>query len=87
MGVVNDDGLARRIWEWLPARTDSRRVTLPGVIAAHFAVTTRVVAETLAEMEAGGYAIRDRAIGSGGWHRGKPYPGPEQPVEEALSLF
>jgi hypothetical protein len=66
---------ARRVWEWLPKRTDNSRVTLPVTIAASLGLQIREVAAILAEMERGGHAIRDAATGrQSGWHRGKPLP-------------
>jgi hypothetical protein len=71
---VND--LSSRIWEWLPGRTDCRRVTLPATIAAALGVPMRNVSVALAEMEQHGYVVRDSATGArSGWHRGTPPPG------------
>ncbi len=80
------------VWGWLPARTDSRRVTLPSTIAAALDIPTGEVSVALAEMERGGYVVRDAATGTrGGWHRGKPLPkaeGDDQPpAEEGLTLY
>jgi DNA-binding MarR family transcriptional regulator len=80
---VTED-IAQRIWEWLPARTDSRRVTLPSTIATALDLDQREVSVALAEMERGGHVVRDRATGrQSGWHRGTPLPGttPAQPEE------
>lgn len=80
--------LAARIWRWLPARADSRRVTLPGIIATSLGADLRDVGQTLARLEAAGHVVRDRAIGrQSGWHRGTPLP-TEQPTQpETLPLF
>lgn len=77
--------LHARLWAWLPARADRRRVTLPGVAAVALGVDAHAVAAALAEMERAGHAIRDRATGTrAGWHRGKPLPSaveiPEEPT-------
>ena len=67
--------LVSRIWGWLPGRTDSRRVTLPGTIAAALDVPVRDVSAALIEMERAGHVVRDSATGvRGGWHRGTPLP-------------
>lgn len=82
--------LARAIWLWLPARTDSRRVTLPDTIAAALALPPAEVRATLKAMDAGGHVVRDSATGtSSGWHRGKPLPAPPPDPEgpPPLSLF
>ncbi len=84
------DELARQVWEWLPGRTDSRRVTLPATCAAHLGVSAHEVALTLDRMESEGYAVRDRALGrQSGWHRGKPYPleSTSPDIVEAWGLF
>jgi hypothetical protein len=84
---VNPD-LARAIWEWLPARTDSRRVTLPGTIAAALSATHEDVQATLSAMAAAGHVVRDSATGtSSGWHRGTPIPTLALPAEPVLALF
>jgi len=71
--------LERRIWEWLPARPNRRRVTLPSVIAAELGVPLAKVQAALERMERAGYAVRDQATGrrSTSWHRGHPIPTPE----------
>lgn len=82
--------LAERIWQWLPARTDSRRVTLPSTIAIALDATAREVAETIADMERRGHVVRDRATGrQSGWHRGAPLPGapPAEPPPPELTLY
>lgn len=68
--------LERRVWEWLPARADRRRVTIPTVIANALAVPVAEVLAVLGRMETSGHAIRDRQQGqmSARWHRGLPYP-------------
>lgn len=80
---------AARIWAWLPARTDSRRVTLPGNIATALSVPTSDVVSELARMERAGHAIRDAARGPmSGWHRGTPIPTPPADDDEPeLTLF
>lgn len=76
MGRLSDEVLDRRIWAWLPARADRRRVTVPAVIAAAQGVPLAEVLAALERMETSGHAIRDRAQGrrSTSWHRGPPYP-------------
>lgn len=75
---------AARIWEWLPARSDSRRVTLPHTIAAALALPVAEVSAAMAAMERAGHVVRDRAIGrQSGWHRGTPIPEPPTNVETA----
>lgn len=84
--------LAVRIWQWLPGRTDCRRVTLPSTIAAALDAPIREVSTALMAMERHGHVVRDRATGSGGWHRGTPLPNtavaadsaPAAPVEPTL---
>lgn len=77
------DDLAARVWAWLPARFARDRVTAPSVIAAHLGVDAPQVLAVLAEMEHGGHAIRDRAVGPRtGWHRGTPLPALSVTVEE-----
>lgn len=69
------DDLARRIWQWLPARTDSRRVTLPVTIGSALDMPVREVIFVLSSMERDGHAVRDQAYGpQTGWHRGKSFP-------------
>ena len=84
------DDVAAHIWEWLPARTDSRRVTLPHTIAAALGLPVAEVSAAVAAMERAGHVVRDRAIGrQSGWHRGTPLPetqtGP--PGEEEWTLY
>lgn len=78
--------IATRLWEWLPARTDRRRVTSPAVAAAVLGYSLRemlMVYTALIEM---GCVLRDRA----GYHRSAPLPwetttpAPVLPVEEGL---
>ncbi len=72
----------REVWEWLPARTDTRRVTLPSTIAAVLSLPVASVSEALARMECTGNVVRNSAIGrQTGWHRGKPLPTVADPVE------
>lgn len=80
---------ARRIWEWLPARADSRRVTLPSTIAAALGLSMQEVTATLSELERAGHVTRDRATGrQSGWHRGTPLCPPSSGVAvESLPLF
>lgn len=87
MDFVSD--LARRIWEWLPARTDSRRVTLPHTIATALGANVRDVTTTLARMEDAGHVVRNRATGrQSGWHRGTPpQPPAADPAVAPLPLF
>jgi hypothetical protein len=81
---VNED-LARRIWEWLPGRTDGRRVTLPGTIAGALHLPVPEVVTALRHMEAVGHAVRDAATGpQTGWHRGTPPPAVEVQVAEEV---
>ena len=78
--------LAQRIWDWLPARADRRRVTDPPTIAAALAVPVHDVMTTLESMERAGHAIRDRRTGRRAhhWHRGVPYPAETAPPAEGL---
>lgn len=81
---------ARRIWEWLPGRADSRRVTLPHTIAATLGLPVAEVSAAVAAMERAGHVVRDRAVGrQSGWHRGTPLPDaePAVAVEEDPGLF
>lgn len=74
---------ARRIWAWLPARTDARRVTLPSTIAVALTLPLGDVSAALAGMERDGYVVRNRATGrQSGWHRGTPIPDPAGPAVE-----
>lgn len=81
--------LARRIWEWLPARTDSRRVTLPYTIATALDVDVRAVQMALDVMERTGNVVRNRVTGrQSGWHRGAPLEPPSPaPLADQASLF
>jgi hypothetical protein len=63
--------IEQAIWDWLPARADRRRTTVPPVIAANLGLEPRAVAEALHRMEAGGHAFQSRR---GSWHRGIPLP-------------
>jgi hypothetical protein len=83
VAVVTDD-IARQIWEWLPIRTDSRRVTLPHTVAAVLGLPVAEVSSAMAAMERAGHVVRNRAVGrQSGWHRGTPLPGlTATPVEE-----
>ena len=68
------DDIARQIWEWLPVRTDSRRVTLPHTAAAALALPVAEVSSAMAAMERAGHVVRNRAVGrQSGWHRGHRY--------------
>lgn len=70
---------ANRIWSWLPARCDSRRVTLPATIAAALDLPVDVVMVQLRELARFGYVVRDSSTGTmGGWHRGKALPAAEE---------
>lgn len=60
--------LEQRIWAWLPARSDRRRVTQPAVCAAALDVTLDRVMSAYLSMEQAGHIIPDRR----GWHRGLP---------------
>lgn len=84
--------LSARVWEWLPGRTDSRRVTLPSTVAAALDVPVRDVSTALMKMERCGHVVRDSATGTrGGWHRGTPLPStldkPKPPQMEDLTLY
>lgn len=84
------DDTARRIWEWLPARTDSRRVTLPHTIAAVLGMPVADVSAAVAAMERAGHVVRDRAVGrQSGWHRGTPLPDetPAKPPADEWTLY
>lgn len=59
------------VWDFLPARRDRRRTTVPVVIAANLGVPVRAVTEALLRMESGGHVFADRR---GSWHRGMPIP-------------
>ncbi|MFB9618861.1 hypothetical protein [Brooklawnia cerclae] len=75
---------AQAIWDWLPARRDRRRTTVPPVIAAELGIPVATVAATLLDMERGGHAVHDHR---GSWHRGIPLTrGQETPgsTEEGL---
>ena len=71
---------AQRIWDWLPARRDRRRVTVPSVIAAELNLSVAVVSAALLDMERGAHVIHD-AYGS--WHRGVPLATPPELPEGA----
>lgn len=90
MDNVNAE-LARRIWEWLPGRTDGRRVTLPVTIAGALHRPVPEVVSVLVAMEKAGHAIRDAATGrQTGWHRGTPPPQPQVaavPVDPEWTLY
>lgn len=84
--------LAARVWQWLPARTDSRRVTLPSTIAAGLEAPVRDVSAALMAMEARGHVVRDRSVGVSGWHRGTPPPAlavvqADAPTQQDPTLF
>jgi hypothetical protein len=75
--------LAQRIWDWLPQRTDSRRVTWPTTIAVALDVAPLAVSQTLQAMETRGHAVRNQATGrQTGWHRGTPLAPAEREVPE-----
>ncbi|HEY8372234.1 MAG TPA: hypothetical protein VIL00_05775 [Pseudonocardiaceae bacterium] len=78
MPRITHDDLERRIWAWLPARPDRRRVTLPHVIAAALDTPLGEVQAALERMERAGYVVRDQAAGrrAYSWHRGHPIPEP-----------
>lgn len=84
-----NEELARRIWKWLPARTDSRRVTLPYTIASALDVDVRAVQLALDAMEGTGNVVRNRITGrQSGWHRGAPLAAiTESPSTDQESLF
>lgn len=89
---MTEDDLPARVWRWLPARTDSQRVTLPGTIAAALEAPVRNVATALMAMEARGHVVRDRSVGVSGWHRGTPLPSlavdpVSGPAEQDPTLF
>lgn len=81
--------LHARLWAWLPARADRRRVTLPAVAAASLGVDARAITEALAELERGGHVVRDRVTGPrGGWHRGRSLPAATpDPPDEGIPLW
>jgi alkylated DNA nucleotide flippase Atl1 len=59
-----------RVWEFLPARADRRRVTTPDVIAVNLGLTVQQVGDALASLERVGRIVRDQQDGSRtGWHR------------------
>jgi bifunctional DNA-binding transcriptional regulator/antitoxin component of YhaV-PrlF toxin-antitoxin module len=75
----------RLVWEWLPGRTDNRRVTMPATIANALGLPVQEVVAAIARMDRDGHVIRNSATGrQSGWHRGKPLPAvtePEAPEE------
>lgn len=68
----------QRIWEWLPARKDRRRSTVPAVIAVNLNLDVLIVTQALHHLEAGGHAFADHR---GSWHRGKPLNKPADSEE------
>lgn len=88
---LGDVSCDRAVWEWLPARTDARRVTLPSTASATLGLPASEIAEALARMERTGNVVRNSAIGrQTGWHRGKPLPpAPElaEIVEDDWTLY
>lgn len=73
-GDLPGDDLVTRLWKWLPARTDRRRVTHPDVCAAALNADRAEIVAALHRLERAGHAIRDRATGrrAQSWHRGTP---------------
>lgn len=61
---MND--LTLRIWEWLPARRDRRRVTTPAVAAANLKEDVTDVATAMDRMRRAGHIVPNKS----GWHRG-----------------
>ena len=85
---ITRDDLAARIWEWLPARSDSRRVTLPHTAAAVLGLPLAEVTAAIAAMERAGHVVRDRAAGrQSGWHRGTPLPTQEPTADPAVERW
>lgn len=66
------DDLDRRIWEWLPARQDRRRVTDPAVAAANLGVSPQEAIAAFARLAIGSHIFRNSR--GQGWHRGMPCP-------------
>ena len=91
MAREHDWGLWSQIWWWLPARASRGRVTTVSVISVGVGSPPEAVAVALVEMEACGYAIRDRSVGTraGSWHRGLPVepPAVAVAVNEQGTLF
>ena len=56
----------RRIWDWLPGRTQRNRVTDHHIAAANLGITDAEAVAAYQRLEAAGHIVRDRA----GWHRG-----------------
>lgn len=57
------------VWEFLPARKDRRRTTVPSVIAANLGLPVPVVVAALLRMEGRRQVVADPR---GSWHRGLP---------------
>lgn len=66
-----DADLARRIWEWLPARRSKRRITITAVTAAALDRPVAEVNATVYAMIAARHIVRDAR---GMMHRGFPLP-------------
>lgn len=82
--------LRLRIWEWLPARSDRRRITDAAAIAAALDVPRPLISVFLARMEREGYVIRNATTGrlAGWWHRGtNPIPPAAPATHEELTLW
>ena len=65
--VPVDRAVMRAVWEWLPARRDRRRVTLPSVIAVNLGFTQAEVCEALQTLASTRAVVLDPG---GGYHRG-----------------
>ena len=76
--------LDQQIWEFLPARRDRRRTTVPTVIAANLSVDPHEVLAALLRMERGGHVFADLR---GSWYRGLPISPERQTTEEIADPF
>ena len=79
---MQPDPLTERVWHWLPARPDRRRVTTPWVCAADLGIPETVAARILADLRRHGRAALNR---SGQIYRGMP-PTPEPPPDTQETL-
>jgi hypothetical protein len=72
-----DQALAARVWDFLPARRDRRRTTVPVVIAAELGLPVAAVIEVLLRMQAAHHVVQDPR---GSWHRGMHLPVDTKPA-------
>ena len=78
--------LAERVYDWLPARADRRRVTVPSVIAVNLDAPVAEVMAVLMELIPIGCVFEGRR---GSYHRGVELPwrqprDPPETTQEAL---